>query len=197
MLSIIMIACTDLIAALFLAILSALQIVPDYVAMRPVALLPVSLVLFSFPLYGVIVGSNLAIKGGKNWPEKLLGPTSIGLTESGFKLWWEGFAFYNYPNLAVWTDIFYLDLKDDNRFEERSIHFIYQSGFGRRTVELPLRGFSTEEDARLVLSYFARFVLPDNQSEKFREEAKIDFKECLKGLSSNADVTQLSDGSAT
>ncbi|MDR3615791.1 MAG: hypothetical protein P4L53_19690 [Candidatus Obscuribacterales bacterium] len=177
------------IAATFtLAILSILFIVPAGLPVVPLALASMSLLLLTVPVYVIIVISNLKINGGRNWQNSLLGPTNIGLTDSGFKLWWQGFAFYNYPNLALWSDIFYIDLKEDARSGEQSLHFIYQSGFGRRTIELPLRGLTNADDARLVLNYFARNVILDHQSDKFKEQAALGFEDSLKKITADTDL---------
>jgi len=170
----------NLMATFILGIMAALGIAPLGAPAAVLALMPLSLFLLTVPLYATIVICNFKIGGNRNWKDKLLGPTHIGLTDSGFKLWWQGLAFYNYPNLALWTDIFYIDLKENERYGDQSLNFIYQSGFGRRTIELPLRGLINVEDARLVLDYFARNVVLDYQSDKFKEQAAIGFSDSLK-----------------
>jgi hypothetical protein len=164
------------------AILSIAGIVPAGWPVVPLALMPMTLLLLTIPVYITIVVANLKISGGSNWKNRLMGPTNIGLTDSGFKLWWQGIAFYNYPNLALWSDIFYIDLKDDEQSHGQSLHFIYQSGFGRRTIELPLRGLTNVEDARFLLNYFAHNVTLEYQSDKFKEQAAIGFEDSLKKI---------------
>jgi hypothetical protein len=186
LMAITLIVLLHLTATFILAILSILVCAPASLPVVPLALTPMSLLLLTIPVYVTIVISNLKINGGRNWQNSLLGPTNIGLTDSGFKLWWQGFAFYNYPNLALWSDIFYIDLKVDARSGEQSLHFIYQSGFGRRTIELPLRGLTNADDARLVLDYFARNVILDHQSDKFKEQAALGFEDSLKMIDAQA-----------
>jgi hypothetical protein len=177
-----LIALLHLGAAFFLGILAGTGIVPACGAVASLVLAPMSLLFLTAPLYALIVICNLKISGGRDWRDRLLGPTNVGLTESGFKLWWQGAAFYNYPNLSLWSDIFFIDLKEDERSGDQAMHFIYQSGFGRRTIELPLRGFLDIEDARLVLDYFARNVIADYQSENFKAQAALGFEESLKKI---------------
>jgi hypothetical protein len=187
LMTITLIVLLHLAATFILAILSILFIAPAGFPVVPLALAPMSLLLLTIPVYVTIVISNLKINGGRNWQNSLMGPTNIGLTDSGFKLWWQGFTFYNYPNLALWSDIFYIDLKEDAQSGDQSLHFIYQSGFGRRTIELPLRGLTNADDARLVLDYFALNVILDHQSDKFKKQAALGFEDSLKKITANTD----------
>lgn len=146
----------------------------DY-AIAPLIVAPASLLFLTIPVYTTLVLTNLATDSGKNWKSKLYGPSHIGLTDSGFKLWWQGAAYYNYPNLALWSDIFFIDIVKDRSTQDVCLHFIYQSGFGRRTIELPIRGFSNFEDAQLVLEYFAKNVIKEHQSDVFQAASNENF----------------------
>lgn len=152
------------------------------------ALNPLLAVLSAFPIFFVLVSpliypslesANLKMAYGKDWLRYLVGPTHIGLTDSGFKLYWRGRFFYNYPSLAIWPEIFDANLVEDPLYGGTSLQFVYQTGFGRRIMTLPVCGFSTREDLELVLESFASHVPEENQSLTLKEQAGEGFAKLL------------------
>lgn len=136
--------------------------------LKVVASFPIFFMVLSPLFYPLLEGSNLRLAYGKNWLRSLVGPTHISITDSGFKFYWRGRFFYNYPSLAIWPEIFDLDLIDDHLYNCSSIQFVYQTGFGRRVMILPLIGFETSEDLELVLDSFAQFVPEENLSDRMK-----------------------------
>ncbi|MCA9804901.1 MAG: hypothetical protein KC777_23185 [Cyanobacteria bacterium HKST-UBA02] len=155
---------------------------------RTFGLNPVLAVLSAFPIFFVLISpliypalesANLKLAYGKDWLRYLVGPTHIGLTDSGFKLYWRGRFFYNYPSLAIWPEIFDANLVEDPLYGGTSLQFVYQTGFGRRIMTLPVCGFSSREDLELVLESFARHIPEDNQSLTLKEQAGEGFARLL------------------
>jgi|AGTN01.2.fsa_nt_gi hypothetical protein len=136
-----------------------------------------TLVVGAYPLIFFVLGplvyiylilSNLR-KGYKEYAaNKLIIPTHIGLTDSGFKLYWRGGYFYNYPSLAIWPEIYKIDLIFDRSHQAPTLKFLYQTGFGRLNLWLPVTGFATSADMKLVLTYFAQFVPTENQGQNLK-----------------------------
>ncbi|MGD9684645.1 MAG: hypothetical protein AB7W16_26065 [Candidatus Obscuribacterales bacterium] len=152
---------------------------------------PIFFVVISPFIYPALESTNLKLAYGQDWHRYLVGPTHIGLTDSGFKLYWRGRFFYNYPSLAIWPEIFDANLVEDPLYGGTSLQFVYQTGFGRRIMTLPVCGFSSREDLELVLVSFARHIPEDNQSLTLKEQAgegfamllaEFDQKEALKRL---------------
>jgi len=125
--------------------------------------------------YPISVYLNMRKGWGSDWARTLLGPTHIGLTDSGFKLYVRGYFFYNFPNLAIWPEVFQLDLVTDKRYNTVALHFVYQTGFGRAPIDLPLSGFASAEDLLFVLTSFTDHVEPANQSPFMKEMAAVQF----------------------
>ena len=143
---------------------------------KEIGLIMAANLIFLAPLvYASLVAINLKLGYGKHWYHSLLVPTHIGITDSGFKLYFRGRLFYNYPNLSLWSGIYDVDLVTDPLYQMPAIQFLYQSGFGRRVILLPLYGMSSEFDVRLVLQYFAKYVPLENQAQAFIELSKADF----------------------
>jgi serine/threonine protein kinase len=142
--------------------------------------MPGSLLVGYLPVYSALVLINLQFGHGRRWMGTIVGPTHIGLTDSGFKLWWRGLLFYNYPSLSLWSDIYSVDLVIDPKYNEPSLRFIYQSGYGRKQIILPLSGFSAEEDAALALDYFGKYVDLESQGSTFQKFAQIGFSKIAK-----------------
>lgn len=149
---------------------------------------PILAVLSAFPIFFVVVSpliypaleaANLKLAYGRDWIRYLVGPSHIGLTDSGFKLYWRGRFFYNYPSLAIWPEIFDANLVDDPLYGGTSLQFVYQTGFGRRIMTLPLSGFSNREDLELLLLSFATHIPEDNQSLTLKEQAGEGFARLL------------------
>jgi hypothetical protein len=138
-------------------------------------ILAANLIVLAPLVYASLVVINLKLGYGKRWWHSLLAPTHIGITDSGFKLYFRGRLFYNYPNLSLWSGIYDVDLITDPLYQTPAIQFLYQSGFGRKVIVLPLRGMSSEFDVRLVLQYFAKYVPLENQAQAFIELSKTDF----------------------
>lgn len=126
-------------------------------------------------VYLYLILSNL-MKGYKDHAaNKLVVPTHIGLTDSGFKLYWRGGYFYNYPSLAIWPEIYKIDLTFDKQHQSPTLKFLYQTGFGRLNLWLPVSGFASSGDMKLVLTYFAQFVPMENQGQNLKQMFKLDF----------------------
>ena len=126
-------------------------------------------------IYPISVLINIRKGWGGNWSQALLGPTHIGLTDSGFKLYHRGFYFYCFPNLAIWPEVFSVDLIKDPVYKTIALKFVYQTGFGRAPIQLPLSGFSSAEDLHFVLTNFAEHVETSNQGEFLKEMAALNF----------------------
>jgi len=136
---------------------------------------PVVFVFLLPVVYPALVLSNLYLGYRKDWPRRLLGPSHIGITDSGFKLHVRGAMFYNYPNLAIWPEIFECDFVLDRKYETVSLRFVYQSGFGRIAIMLPLTGFAEGGDLRMVLEHFAKHVPLEHQKDVFRKLSEDNF----------------------
>ncbi len=141
------------------------------------AAFPLFFIMFSPIIYPILVGLNLSTAYKSRWLSSLVGPTHIGVTDSGFKLYWRGQWFYCYPMLALWTEIFEIDLVDEEKYPLPSLEFVYQTGFGRRKTTIPLIGFQSVDDLHLVLSSVARWVPKENQGPKLRRMSRKDFLE--------------------
>ena len=132
--------------------------------------------IFLAPIvYAALVVTNLRLGYGKYWWHSLSFPTHIGITDSGFKLYFRGRLFYNYPNLSLWSAVYDLDLVTDPLYTAPAIRFIYHSGFGRKEIMLPLHGLASESDVRLVLQYLAKYVPPEYQAPGFIALREADF----------------------
>lgn len=126
-------------------------------------------------VYLYLILSNLKKGYKEHAANKLVVPTHIGLTDSGFKLYWRGGYFYNYPSLAIWPEIYKIDLIFDKQHQAPTLKFLYQTGFGRLNLWLPVTGFATSGDMRLVLTYFAQYVPTENQGENLKRMFEKDF----------------------
>jgi serine/threonine protein kinase len=144
--------------------------------------MPGSLLVGYLPVYSALVLINLQFGHGRRWMGAIIGPTHIGLTDSGFKLWWRGLLFYNYPSLSLWSDIYSVDLIIDQKYNQPSLRFIYQSGYGRKQMILPLSGFGSEEDAAVALDYFAKYVDLECQGPIFQKFGQVGFSKIAKLL---------------
>lgn len=136
---------------------------------------PLVFAALGFLIYPLFVTLNLRMGWGKDWLHTLLGPTHIGITDSGFKLYVRGWFFYNYPNLALWQEIFNADLVSVREKNSLVLRFTYQTGFGRAPIDLPLDAFETVEDLRFVLKTFADNVTPEYQGPLLQAMAEADF----------------------
>lgn len=136
---------------------------------------PIFFALLSPLAYPFSVICNLEKGWGNDWTRTLLGPTHIGLTDSGFKLYVRGFYFYNFPNLAIWPEVFQVELVTDRVYNTVALRFVYQTGFGRAPIQLPLCGFASSEDLLFVLTNFADHVEPSHQGEFIKEMAAVKF----------------------
>lgn len=145
------------------------------IAMSVFAAFPVFFAVLSPSAYPLSVIVNLQKAWGKDWARTLLAPTHIGLTDSGFKLYVRGYFFYNFPNLAIWPEIFQVDLVTDKQYKTVALRFVYQTGFGRAPIQLPLSGFASAEDLLFVLTSFTDHVDPANQGAFIKEMAAIKF----------------------
>lgn len=143
---------------------------------------PLFFALMSPLVYPILVSSNMKAGYGDDWTRTILTPTHISITDSGFKLYFRGQWFYNYPNLAIWPEVFEVDLNHDELYNTIALRFIYQSGFGRMAIRLPLIGFESEEDMLIVLDHFHRFVPEDHQGEAFKTLAAEKFEPVLRAL---------------
>lgn len=154
-------------------------------SMGVLAAFPIVFALCSPLMYPLSVIVNLRAGYGKNWTGALLGPTHIGITDSGFKFYVRGFFFYNFPNLAIWQEVFDADLVADELYKTISLRFIYQTGFGRTALYLPLSGFANVEDVRLVLGSFAENVPIERQGDFMKKMAEVKFGPLLHALEKN------------
>lgn len=136
---------------------------------------PIVFLGFAFLLYPIFVTLNMRLGWGKNWHHTLLGPTHIGITDSGFKLYVRGWFFYNYPNLALWQEIFKADLVSEKNKNAMVLRFTYQTGFGRAPIDLPLDAFETVDDLKFVLKTFSDSVTPEFQGPLLKAMAEVDF----------------------
>lgn len=137
-------------------------------------------------VYVYLILSNLK-KGYREYAaNKLVVPTHIGLTDSGFKLYWRGGYFYNYPSLAIWPEVYKIDLVYDQVHQSPTLKFLYQTGFGRLNLWLPLSGFATSSDMKLLLSYFAQFVPMDNQGHALKQMSEKDFAPLVEAFDNKA-----------
>jgi hypothetical protein len=143
---------------------------------------PIVFAGLGFLLYPIFVTLNMRLGWGKNWRHTLLGPTHIGITDSGFKLYVRGWFFYNYPNLALWQEIFEADLISDRRKNSLVLRFTYQTGFGRAPIDLPLDAFESAADLQFVLKTFADNVFPQYQGPLLKAMAKVNFAPVLEGF---------------
>jgi hypothetical protein len=140
---------------------------------------PIVFALLGMSLYPFFVTVNMRLGWGKSWLHTLLGPTHIGITDSGFKLYVRGWFFYNYPNLALWQEIFKADLVADAEKNSTVLRFTYQTGFGRAPIDLPLDAFETIEDLHFVLRTFAENVPEQVQGSFLRAMVALEFKPIL------------------
>lgn len=154
-----------------------------------------TMVISSYPLLFFVLGplvyvylilSNLRKGFRENAANKLIVPTHIGLTDSGFKLYWRGGYFYNYPSLAIWPEVYKIDLIYDQVHQAPTLKFLYQTGFGRLNLWLPVSGFSTSSDMKLVLSYFAQFVPLENQGDNLKQMFEKDFAPLVEAFDNQA-----------
>ncbi len=132
-------------------------------ALAVMTLFPLFFLILCPMAYPLSVYVNMRLAWGSDWINRLSGPTHIGITDSGFKLCVRGRLFYNYPNLALWSEVFDLELVSDALYKTVSLRFVYQTGFGRAALRLPLSGFQTVDEMTLVLDHFARNVSSDRQ----------------------------------
>lgn len=144
-----------------------------------IGMFPIVFALFGLALYPIFVTLNMRMGWGKNWLHTLVGPTHIGITDSGFKLYVRGWFFYNYPNLALWQEIFESDLITEPKRQAFVLRFTYQTGFGRAPIDLPLDAFESRDDLKFVLQTFAESVPLDHQGPLLRSLAEAEFKPIL------------------
>jgi hypothetical protein len=136
--------------------------------------------LFAIPFtYMLLVASNIYAGYGKWWFKKLLGPTHIGVTELGFKLYVRGKFFYNYPNLAVWKDIERVDIVRDSLYGVPAVTYYVRSNYTCKNVLLPCIGFQSEEHFKLVLKQLFENVDKDKLSSRFIQAAETGFEPVL------------------
>lgn len=144
-----------------------------------IGMFPIVFALLGFALYPIFVTLNMRMGWGKSWLHTLVGPTHIGITDSGFKLYVRGWFFYNYPNLALWQEIFEADLVAEPKRQSFVLRFTYQTGFGRAPIDLPLDAFETRDDLKFVLQTFAESVPLDHQGALLRSLSEAGFKRIL------------------
>lgn len=119
----------------------------------------VTLLVIGMPIvYLALIAINLGLAYGKRWWLRLLGPTHIGITELGFKLYVRGKLFYNYPNLALWTDIRTIEVRNSRTLGGPTVKFKYKNSYYERTIELSLDGFACGDDARRFLQHLQQYV---------------------------------------
>lgn len=136
--------------------------------------------LFAIPVtYMLLVAVNLYCGYGRYWFKKFLGPTHIGVTELGFKLYVRGRFYYNYPNLAVWKDIDRVDIVRDTMYDVPALTYYVRSNYTCKNVLLPCMGFQSEEHLKVVLKHLRDNVEESRLSERFIEAAKQDFEPIL------------------
>jgi hypothetical protein len=132
--------------------------------------------LFAIPLtYALLVAVNLSAGYGPSWWRRLAGPTHIGITELGFKLYVRGKFFYNYPNLAVWKDIAAVDIIEDPIYKVPALRYRINSNYTFKDVILPITGFSSESHLRTVLTHLRDYVDAGMLSDQFKQIADADF----------------------
>lgn len=187
-------------AALSSSILSLIAVATCVSYMQVFAQLSLSTIcsLFvgmSFFAYYPLVALNLRLAYGSNWLDTILGPTHIGITDSGFKLYWRGRLFYNYPVLGLWSDVFEVDIVPSVHTDVPTLRFVYQSCFGRKEVVLCLDGFSSVAELQMVLQHFARYVPLDHQQAGFRQASEENFATILKLYGCSVSAGQLLVGS--
>lgn len=153
------------------------------------AAFPVFFAVLSPSAYPLSVIVNLKKAWGKDWARTLLAPTHIGLTDSGFKLYVRGYFFYNFPNLAIWPEIFQVDLVTDKQYHTVALRFVYQTGFGRAPIQLPLTGFANADDLLFVLTSFTDRVNPANQGNFIKEMATIKFAPVIEAFNEGSLAT--------
>jgi hypothetical protein len=173
-----------------------LAIFREYFAYRSISI-AFSLFAFSTLLaipatYAALVSLNLRAGYGRYWWRKLSGPTHIGITELGFKLYVRGRFFYNYPNLAVWKDIKDVHIRPDTVYNVPSICFSINSNYTFREVVLPVTGFSSETHLLLVLRHLRQHVEEVKQSQYFVELANANFEPVIHSYRENTTVENIS-----
>jgi hypothetical protein len=134
-------------------------------------------------LYVGIVAVNFALAYGKDWWRYFLGPTHIGLTDSGFKLYYRGRLFYNYPRLSLWSDVTSIGVVTEARDRGGPALLIaFQNGSIKKMLRLPLSGFSSEQERLYMLRQCNRFISGERQSSSFQEASQSEFKVLLEKL---------------
>lgn len=132
--------------------------------------------LVAIPItYSALVATNLICGYGRWWFKKLLGPTHIGVTELGFKLYVRGKFYYNYPNLAVWKDIERVEIVHDSVYNVPAVSYHVRSNYTCKDVLLPCTGFQSEEHLMIVLTQLFENVEQTRLSPRFIECAKLQF----------------------
>lgn len=144
-----------------------------------VGFFPLVFAALGFLIYPLFVTLNMRMGWGKDWHHTLLGPTHIGITDSGFKLYVRGWFFYNYPNLALWQEIFNADLVSVPEKNSLVLRFTYQTGFGRAPIDLPLDAFESVDDLSFVLKTFAENVSTEYQGPLLQAMAEAKFMPIL------------------
>lgn len=129
--------------------------------------------------YMLLVGLNLRAGYGPSWWRRLAGPTHIGITELGFKLYVRGKFFYNYPNLAVWKDIKNVDIVVDSLYDVPAVQYRIDSNYTFKDVVLPITGFASASHLLTVLRHLHEHVDHEMLSERFNTLAEAQFAPLL------------------
>lgn len=141
--------------------------------------------------YMLVVGINLRAGYGPRWWRRFAGPTHIGITELGFKLYVLGKFFYNYPNLAVWKDIKNVDIVVDSIYDVPAVQYRIDSNYTFKDVVLPITGFYSASHLLTVLRHLHEHVEPAMLSERFNALAEAQFAPLLDAYSELTTVASL------
>jgi hypothetical protein len=141
----------------------------------------ISWVAMLVPFYYAIMLVNLRVSGKRAWLKAILGPTHLGLSQSGLKCYWKGGWFYNYPLLRSWANVRNVEIKiSDDLTEEAVIVLSFACRISpAANLAMPLSGFVSRGDLAAFLAYLKQYVPESAYGESFESESRLDFAASL------------------
>jgi hypothetical protein len=135
-------------------------------------------------LYLLIAGLNFRLRYGRQWLRTLMGPTHLGLSQTGIKCYWKGQFFYNYPLLRTWTNVRKVEIElpaPDDLLSQANIFFSFVGSFTLRTdMRLPIAGFRSRAHLIAFLNYLNKHLPEVSRGEQFKQDSEKAFERTLK-----------------